>query len=132
MKFVKLFEDFGEGEHPFDSAAKPLRTVIKGDYQPARKASKIRNQEELPEILGTANTEEFISMLDNAGELSETNATVCLLQAVMYGRVEIVKHLLSIHTYKPENIELATKYVEVTRKPITPEVKSELLSILSE
>ena len=48
MKFVKLFEDFGEGEHPFDSAAKPLRTVIKGDYQAARRASEIRNVEELP------------------------------------------------------------------------------------
>jgi hypothetical protein len=131
MKFVKLFENFGEGEHPFDNAAKPLRAAIKGDYQAGRKPST-RNPEELPEILGTVNTEEFISMLDNAGELSETNATVCLLQAVMYGRVEIVKHLLSIHDYKPENIELATKYVEVTRKPITPKVKSELLSILSE
>jgi hypothetical protein len=130
MKFVKLFEDFGE-ENPFDNMAKPLRDVIKGDYQYGRKASKIGNQEELPEILGTANTEEFISMLDSAGELSETNATVCLLQAVTFGRVEIVKHLLSIHTYKPENIELATQYTELTRKPITPEVKSELLSILS-
>ncbi len=132
MKFVKLFENFGETEHPFDNAAKPLRAVIKGDYQAGRRASKIENVEELPEILGTANTEEFISMLDAAGELDESNATVCLLQAVQFGRVEIVKHLLSIHSYRPENIELATKYAEVTRKPITDEVKRELLSILSE
>ena len=44
----------------------------------------------------------------------------------------MLRNYLKFHTYKPENIELATKYVEVTRKPITPEVKSELLSILSE
>lgn len=129
MKFVKLFEDFDA----FDKAAKPLRDVIKGDYQGgiSQKSASMRNIEPKPELLGTADTEEFISMLDNAGELSDTNANVLLLQAVMYGRVEIVKHLLSIHSYEQEYIDLATKYAEVTRKPITGEVRSELLSILS-
>jgi len=125
MKHIKLFENFAETNGEQD-----LRRIIKGTFIPSdkdRETGKIT-----PAILGEADVEQFINTLDGK-EMDHNTATVLLLQACQYGRVDIVKHLLSIYSdYTQDDIDTALAYTNNTRFHDQTLLKDKLVSILTQ
>ena len=146
-KYLKTFESFNID--PLGDRCKVIRDIISNGFEFSKTnypedTKEFRFGKDLennpysrnPAKYSEENYDEYLKLMNEVSDIDRNSALIILRYAVLYGRPNIVKHILSIYSFSEQDIEGAIKSLNIDKpenlSTITPENREEVIEILEE